>query len=194
MPKKGEMTDKKLVRLSLRDREAFAHIIDRYQDKLLRYIRRFSGLPHEDTEDVLQDAFIKMYRNLNSFDGDLSFSAWAYRIAHNEAVNHLRSHARHRTVHLETNDTDTLNLIAVIGHSADVAGDARKKDIAERVRRILATLPPRYREVLVLKYLEEKDYREISDIVRKPMGTVASLLNRAKAQFRERAVKHHLMI
>ena len=83
-------TDAELVALTLKDQEVFLHLVNRYQDKLFRYIRRITGVSMECAEDILQEAFIKIYRNLNDFDPDLSFSSWVYRITHNEALNHLK--------------------------------------------------------------------------------------------------------
>ncbi|MCD4760742.1 hypothetical protein K8R42_02475, partial [bacterium] len=68
-----KLSDTDLVKLVLKDQENFSYLIKRYQSKLLRYIRRISGLNIEDAEDVLQDVFIKVYQNLNSFDTSLKF-------------------------------------------------------------------------------------------------------------------------
>ena len=72
-------TDEELVILSLENQNIFAYLINRYQKKIARYIKRISGLSDDDIEDVLQDVFIKTYRNLNAFDSNLKFSSWLYR-------------------------------------------------------------------------------------------------------------------
>lgn len=186
-----DKTDAQLVALALEDQDAFVPLVDRYEQKLMRYVQRFTGLGQQCAEDVLQEVFLKIYRNLNDFDPDLSFSSWAYRIAHNEAVNYLRKHRAKETAALETEDEDVVSLLDVLEADASVADEAARKELQHNVRKALLELSPKYREVLVLRYLEDKDYNEISDILKKPQGTVATLLNRAKAQFKKIADKNH---
>jgi RNA polymerase sigma-70 factor (ECF subfamily) len=140
-------------------------------------------------EDTLQDVFISAYKNLNDFDQDLKFSSWIYRIAHNKVISHFRKiTARPKTVTYE-GDGQLLNILA---SSEDLAKELERKYTGEEVRAILKGLDEKYREVLVLKFLEDKDYKEISDILEKPMGTVATLINRAKKQFKEETLKREL--
>jgi RNA polymerase sigma-70 factor, ECF subfamily len=186
-------TDAELVALTLNDQEVFLHLVNRYEAKLLRYIRRITGLSMECAEDILQEAFIKIYRNLNDFDKDLSFSSWVYRITHNEAVNHLKKANNQKTVSLETDDKDALSLIDVLQAETNIPKELDKKEMQKKVRKIVSMLSPDFREILILRYLEEKDYKEISDILKKPMGTVATLVNRAKAQFKQIAEKNNLI-
>lgn len=176
-------TDAELVALTLENEDNFLYLINRYEKKLLRYIIRMTALPREDAEDILQEVFLKIYKNLNDFDMDLSFSSWAYRITHNESINHAKKIRRQQTVALETDDDDTVSLIDILRSDEDVHNDFAVKELGKDVRNVLFALPEKYREVLVLRYLEDKDYNEISDILKKPMGTVATLINRAKTQF-----------
>lgn len=178
-----EMTDEQLVMETLKNPESYALIVERYEEKLLRYIMRISSGSREDAEDTLQDVFLSAYKNLNDFDQDLKFSSWIYRIAHNKVISHFRKvTARPKTTTYE-GDTQLLNILA---SEEDIARDLEKKYTSQQVRAVIEQLDPRYKEVLVLKFLEEKDYKEISDILQKPMGTVATLINRAKKQFKEK--------
>lgn len=184
-------TDEELVALTLKDRESYACLIRRYEAPLTRYVRRISGYSDDDIADILQNAFIGAYRNLNDFDPSLKFSSWLYRIVHNETISHYRRHrARPQTLSVEDGD-DVFELLA---SEVDVARDADRAMTAMHIRAILDTMDTKYREVLVLKYLEDKDYREISDILQKPMGTIATLINRAKKQFRSRSENSPLSI
>ncbi|MDD5489902.1 MAG: sigma-70 family RNA polymerase sigma factor, partial [Candidatus Moranbacteria bacterium] len=79
-----EKTDEEMVALTLKNQDYFACLVERYEPKLMRYIRRISAATQEDAEDLLQDVFVKVYRNLNDFDQKLKFSSWIYRIAHNQ--------------------------------------------------------------------------------------------------------------
>ncbi|MCD4760747.1 RNA polymerase sigma factor, partial [bacterium] len=158
--------------------------------KLLRYIRRISGLNIEDAEDVLQDVFIKVYQNLNSFDTSLKFSSWIYRITHNQVISNFRKKQARPQEISGDNELILNNIVSDLDMGRDIdLGYAR-----ENIDKILNSLDIKYREVLVLKFLEEKEYKEISDILKKPMGTVATLLNRAKKQFREKLVQSDIKL
>ena len=176
-------TDEQLVALTLKNPEAYAFLVQRYEEKLLRYVMRISRSTKEDGEDILQDVFLSAYKNLNDFDQALKFSSWVYRITHNKVISHFRKvTARPKTTTYE-GDSNLLNILA---SDEDLARELERKYTVAEVKGVLEKLDERYREVLVLKFLEEKDYKEISDILEKPMGTVATLISRAKKQFKEK--------
>ncbi len=177
----SEKTDEELVALTLQNQDFFSCIVERYEPKLLRYIRRISAATREDAEDLLQEIFVKVYRNLNDFDQSLKFSSWIYRIAHNQVISSWRKTAARPQVLKFEADEDFLKFVA---GDEDLARSVERRFTAEEVRRIINQLDEKYREVLVLKFLEGKDYKEISDILQKPLGTIATLINRAKKQFR----------
>ena len=141
-------------------------------------MRKLTSLDEEDLKDVLQDVFIKIYKNLNNFDSSLKFSSWAYRIAHNQAISNYRKlKARPQVVALADNDT-LLSLLA--SDSTNSGTRADQHYLQENIGRVLQRLQPKYREVLVLRFLADKDYQEIADILQKPLGTVGTILNSAK--------------
>lgn len=174
-------TDESLAVLAIKDQRAFGVIVDRYQARLLRFIKTISGNRHEEAEDILQESFLKAYRNLNGFDPDQSFSSWMYRIVRNETISHYRKRNVRPEGHMNQEDEQTLDRFA---HRMDIAIDAQRAEEATAIRNALNELDPKYRDVLILQYLEEKDYREISDILHIPMGTVATRINRAKNRFK----------
>ena len=170
-------TDSEIVQKTLGERDAFAVLIERYEAKLDRYLRRLGVFGPEDRQDLLQDIFIKVYRNLNAFDQNLSFSSWIYRIAHNETMSWFRKRSV-RPEHTLVGDSD-----AALGQLA--SGDDSEvlhvtQEIREEVQKGLSSLPEKYRAVLTLRYLEEKSYEEIADILKMPLGTVATHVRRAK--------------
>jgi RNA polymerase sigma-70 factor (ECF subfamily) len=176
-------TDNELVTLSLRDSTLYRHLIDRYHSKLFRYVVRLARLPKEDAEDILQEVFVKAYVNLNDYDLNLKFSSWIYRIAHNETVSFLRRvAARPKAAYFDPEfDGEEERLKANI----DLAAETDLKFRAGQIREALAKIDAKYQTVLVLKYLEDKSYEEMSDILKKPPGTIATLLNRAKKKLKE---------
>ena len=179
----SEKTDEELVAMALKNPDSYGFLVQRYEEKLLRYIMRISRSTKEDCEEILQDVFLSAYKNLNDFDQDLKFSSWIYRITHNKVISHFRKvTARPKTTTYE-GDSNLLNILA---SDEDLARELERKYTVAEVKGVLEKLDERYREVLVLKFLEEKDYKEISDILEKPMGTVATLISRAKKQFKEK--------
>ena len=177
-----EKTDEELVAMTIENQDLFSCLVDRYTEKLTRYIMRISASTREDAEDLLQEIFVKAYRYLNDFDQSLKFSSWIYRIAHNQVISQWRkTKSRPQVIKFEA-DEDFLKFIA---NDEDLALDTERKFEGEEVRELVDTLDEKYREVLVLKFIEGKDYKEISDILKKPLGTVATLINRAKKQLKK---------
>jgi len=180
--KLADLKDEELALRSLQDGEAFGILADRYEAKLTRYVRRLGRISQEDAQDILQEAFLRMYKGLSGYDPKLPFSSWAYRVAHNQAVSWMRKHRKHghETVPLETDDEDGANLLAVLASDADVDAEIRENEMAVLVREAVQELPVKYRDVLVLRFLEDRSYAEIGDILKKPEGSVATLIHRAK--------------
>ncbi len=176
-----KLADSELVKRTLNDPDYFRCIIERYDDKLLRYILRISSMSREDAEDVLQDVFISVYKNLNGFDDNLKFSSWIYRITYNRVVSIWR---KSKNAPIVFKNEDSLELFKNIASEENILVELNNQDIQQEVKQILAKMKKEYAEVLVLKFLEDKSYIEISDILKKPMRTVATLINRAKKEFR----------
>lgn len=178
----SSITDEELVARVIAEPALFAHLIARYEAKLQRYIARLGVRDFEDQQDVLQEIFLKAYRNLNGFDQSLSFSSWIYRIAHNEAVSWYRRRKVRPEGSLVTDSDEVLGWLAAAEESAEQRFDQAAD--ATRVNEALARLDPKYRDVLLLRYFEHKEYDEISDILRIPVGSVGTLLHRGKKQLR----------
>jgi len=136
----------------------------------------------EDREDILQNAFVKAYLNLNSFDPELSFSSWVYRIAHNEAMSFFRRKRARPQVTLD--EEGQLLLTELADESADASKLAERRLSGSELARALATLDAKYRDALILRFFEERSYAEMSDILEVPVGTVSTLLYRAKRALR----------
>lgn len=181
-----EHTDAALVTMSLESAQHFALLMGRYEQKLLRYIHRLTNIRQEEAEDILQDVFIKVYYNLRDYDPELKFSSWIYRIAHNVAISSFRKKDARPEGHTwELEDYQLEQISGELNVEQDVDHALQK----ETVQGVLAQMDVKYREVLVLKYLEDKSYEEISDILKKPSGTIATLLNRAKKKFKKLSEK-----
>ncbi|MEY4731325.1 MAG: hypothetical protein RL681_271 [Candidatus Parcubacteria bacterium] len=179
------MTDEDLARSVQRgDADAFGTLMERYEAKLARYARRFL-FGQSDAEDMVQDAFLKAYMNIQSFDAGRKFSSWLYRIAHNEFITALRKRTRQPIFSF---DPDTIFPHPLSSETAD--RDANIAELRALMDRGLGALHPKYREPLILYYFEEKDYREIADILEIPVATVGVRLNRGRAMLKARIHDH----
>ncbi len=156
------------------DTEAFGSIVDRYEEKLLRYGRRFFS-DWDDIADLVQDVFLKAYINIKSFDITLRFSPWIYRIAHNEFVNALKKKAK--------NPVSFLDVDVLFPHpiSDENEGDRIDRETLKQIfEKSLNALDLKYREPIILYYFEDLGYQEIADILRIPISTVGVRIARGK--------------
>lgn len=152
----------------------FRLLVERYEDKLSRYARRFLA-QGEEVKDMVQEVFVRAYTNIQSFDPAQRFSPWMYRIAHNTFINEIKKKSR---LPLFVFDFDTLLPHPAARETAD--GELQKKELRALLDEGLARLDAKYREPLVLYYFEELSYQEIADILRIPMATVGVRINRGK--------------
>lgn len=162
------------------NRERYGLLVERYEQKMSRYVRRFL-YDADDAADVVQDVFVKAYINIKSFDIKQRFSPWMYRIAHNECINSIKKKKREP---LPFFDADALFPHPVARERAD--DEMQVKQIRLALDRCLKELDAKYREPLILYYFEELEYREISDILRIPVSTVGVRLNRGRVILKER--------
>lgn len=177
------MSDEEMVKMALRERAFFGHIVERYQEKIDRYINRLGVHNPDDRDDVLQEVFVKVYRNLNGFDTNLSFSSWIYRIAHNEAISWYRKHKVRPEGNLIEDSETVLGYLRSDDDNSEVIFD---QDInAAELNKAMDKLEEKYRSVLILRYFEHKEYDEISDILKIPIGSVGTLLHRGKKQLKD---------
>lgn len=151
------------------DQEFYAVLMEKYQSKLLRYA--INLIKDEDkAADAVQESFIKAFINLRGFDVKKKFSSWIYRIVHNEAMNIIKKHQRE------------IKIPEGIDFKSEeyIEKNFKQKEIVARVKKCLGKMPLLYSEPLALYYIDEKSYKDISYILRIPMGTVATRISQAK--------------
>lgn len=178
------LTDNEIISKSLEDMKYFACLYERFENRLLRYTLKISNASTEEAMDILQDSFIKIWINLNEFDNNLKLSSWLYRIVHNETVSFCRkkkSFGKNNKVVIDDNIKVT--------YDNELLDDFEEEDNYIITDKVLNSLPLKYKEILVLKFLERMSYKDISDVLKIPEGTVAIRINRAKKMFKKLAVK-----
>lgn len=163
------------------DREAFGALVEQYRDNVYRLTYRMCGNPY-DADEAAQEAFVAAWRALPNFRGDAKFSTWLYRLATNAAIDLMRREKRHHA--------------SAESEMPDIADDrespqesVERTEQQEAVQKALSALSEEYREILLLRYMEELDYSEIAEVLHLPSGTVKSRINRAKAALKSALLK-----
>jgi|TARA_Y100000385_G_C13105130_1_gene647045 RNA polymerase sigma-70 factor (ECF subfamily) len=156
-----------IVRLQRKDsREAaFKELISLYKKRLYWHIRKII-ISHEDTDDVLQDTFIKIYKNIASFKGNSKLYSWMYRIATNEALSFLKRNSKHQQHRLN----EVANDFAINNLTSDIYFEGN--DIQLKLQQAIATLPQKQRLVFNMRYFDNIKYKDISDILETSEGAL----------------------
>jgi len=162
------------------DKDAFGQLVRRYEDRLLRYVRRLLANSESEPADVVQEVFIKAYVNLKSFDTNRRFSPWIYRVAHNELVSSLRKRAREMV-----DFYDFSTFIPRLPSSESAEKDLDRSLLREHLEECLDKLPKNYREPLVLFAFEGLSYAEIGEVLHLSVGTIGVRIARGKKKLRE---------
>ena len=177
-----ERSDEEIVALVQGgDIESFQILVERYEAKITRYAKRFF-FDGDEGKDVVQEVFIKSYVNIKSFDTERRFSPWIYRIAHNEFVNNIKKRQKFRD-NISIFDFDLLMPHLVAKETADEGFS--KEELKNLLNESLDKIGEKYKDPLVLYYLEDMDYKEIADILRIPVSTVGVRLQRGKAMLKK---------
>ena len=169
------------------DAAAWAEVVQLHSRRIYNICYRFTGSA-DDAQDLAQEVFIKIYRTLKTYDVNRgAFTTWITTVTRNLLVDHYRARKQDRlTDSLDATPAGSEDAPALSERLADKAPDAeshmRKKDRQKLVQQGLAKLSPELREAVILRDLEELDYREIAAILRVPEGTVKSRINRGRTE------------
>lgn len=177
------MTDEKIIELFSggRQEEAFRGIVDAYTERLYWHVRRFL-CSHEDTNDLLQDIFIKIWSALPSFRGEARLYTWIYRVATNEVLNHLRKQKFKALISLDS-ASDLLE--RKIDEDISFNGDELQRELHKAIQR----LPEKQRIVFSLRYFDEMKYEEISEITDTSVGALKASYHHAYTKIKDELQK-----
>lgn len=170
------------------DGEAFAELVRRYRERLLNFVDRMIH-DRDRAEDLVQEAFLRVFRHIGRYDPARKFSTWIYTIASNLAKNELRNRGRNPLVLYQAlrgrgdDETRPLQFEDARTRPDDLFAGRHLRQLVDAT---VATLAPHHREVFVLRELEGRSYEEIAGIIGVNLGTVKSRLNRARHAFAER--------
>ncbi|MFQ5638066.1 MAG: RNA polymerase sigma factor [bacterium] len=166
---------------------AFPTLIRQYQRLVCHIV--FRMVPNDlDREDVCQNVFIKVYKNLAKFQFESKVSTWIAKIAYNTCLNHLKKKAVPLFDDLTAPDESIDNCVPDLYSPADYAA---KKDLSSKLQAEIEKLPLQFRTILTLYHLDEMRYAEITEILGLPEGTVKSYLFRARKMLKERLMSQY---
>ena len=174
-------TDEQLIaRFQSGDERAYIELVNRYRDRLINFVYPFLG-DFEQAEDVVQETMLKLYEKKHYYREIAKFSTWIYTIARNLANTELRKKKRRKTTHISrmTKDDRQYDIPAV---QADLNQNLQNEFIRERIHAAIKELPEHFKNVIILRDIQELSYDDISNIVGVPLGTVKSRINRARLQ------------
>ena len=173
---RGENDHDLLEKAKSGDGKAFGRIVERHTGVVYAAVRSVLG-SRSDIDDAVQEAFIRIYRGLPSFSGRSSLSTWIWSIARNHAIN-VRAKERDDVIPLEKTAEIASNRY---GPEAELA----RRTAAEDIEWLLSSLEGNYREVIELRYLAGKKYREIAKVLDLPEGTIKTLIHRARIRMKK---------
>ena len=183
-PDLRKLTDEELIaRFQKDDIDAFNEIVNRYKDKIVNFLYRYTG-SREDCEDIAQEAFLNLYRFKHKYVEVGKFSAWFYRIAINIAKSNLAK--RKKNVFSINNAFDDDEKDYELP-SKDVLPDEElnSSNESQYIQKAIDSLKESYRQVIVLRDIQDLDYEEIARVLEIPIGTVKSRINRARECLKE---------
>ena len=172
------MTDREIIYLqrSGEYERAFNAVVEKYSERLYWHVRRFLCC-HEDTDDMIQDIFIKIWKALPSFRGDSQIYTWIYRIATNEVLNHLR---RLRLMSLIGFDSVGEKMAKKIDEDPYFNGDALQRELHKAIQK----LPDKQKLVFNMRYFDEMRYEEISQVTGTSVGALKASYHHAYNKIR----------
>ena len=181
---KTQPNDEELIaRFQSGDIYAYELLVRRYKEPLLNFIYRFVG-DLAEAEDIVQDTFYRVYKNKHYYKKVAKFSTWIYTIAGNLAKTELRRRRRKRffSIHKETPNEKELDLPDL---KSDPEVEANTIVTEKIIQNAIGKLPQKFRQVIVLRDIQGFSYEEISSIIKVPLGTVKSRVNRARLRLQE---------
>ncbi len=182
-----EQSDKEIVQEVLKGNEdLFAVLVARYEKPIFNYVYGMVR-QRQDAEDLTQEAFVKAFFALKTYKDSFEFSTWMYRIARNVCLDYFRRQKVRSFFSLNTpvGEEEEDELGDFLPSGKDPEEDVLEGELLEEVSRAVGKLPLKFREVVVLRYVEELSYEDIAQILGVPTGTVKTYLHRAKVKLRE---------
>jgi RNA polymerase sigma-70 factor, ECF subfamily len=177
------VSDAELVSTAIGGGEAsFEELVRRYQRPIVSYVYRMLN-DYDNSLDVTQEVFIKVYNSLERYSCDYKFSTWLYRIAHNAAIDHLRRNSMN-SLSLETETADGTYQLQIESPNPTPEQERERSEWRAEIESVVKQLPAAYRDLILLRHARDLSYDEIAEITDLPLGTVKNRLFRAREMMR----------
>ncbi|CAM3083568.1 RNA polymerase sigma factor SigW [Paenibacillus lupini] len=182
----------RLARLALKgDQRAFAELVGLYQDKLFHMAYRML-YNRQEAEDVVQETFLRVYKNLERYDESLKFSTWIYRIATNLCIDRLRKRKPSYSLDAESTDHEGLDGYSMIpSDNRTPESELLLTETQRIIHESIDSLPPKYKTIMMLRYIQEMSLQEISDVLDMPVTTIKTRVHRGR-EFLRKKLEHKL--
>ncbi|MDD9267059.1 RNA polymerase sigma factor SigW [Paenibacillus sp. GCM10023248] len=168
------------------DRNAFAELVELYKDKIFHLAYRMLNNKQE-AEDAVQETFLRVYTNLHRYDENQKFSTWIFRIGTNLCIDKLRRRKNTYSLDAEMPDGEGNDYYAMLPSNEDTPEkQIMVSETQEQIRRAIATLPEKYKSIVVLRYLQDMSLQEISEVLDMPVTTIKTRVHRGREYLRKR--------
>lgn len=168
------------------DQQAFAELVELYKDKVYQISYRMVGNSHE-AQDIAQEAFLRAYTNIHSYDTNRKFSTWLFRIVTNLSIDRLRKKKPDYYLDAQIEGTDGLTAYSQIAADQELPEEQVVTfEMQEWIQQEILQLPPKYRSAIILKYIEDLSLKEISEILDLPVATVKTRIHRGREALRKK--------
>ncbi len=186
----SQLDDRQLAQWACEGRErAFREILTRYERPVFSLVYRMIR-DRSRAEDVAQEAFIKAFNAIQSYNPSYKFSSWMFKIANNLAIDHLRRReldtvSIHGSAHADSNEEAERSRITLVDEGESPEEYVENRELGSQIERAMGRLRPEYRTAIVLRHVEGHSYEEISQVMEVPLGTVKTYIHRARAELKE---------
>lgn len=186
-PRTDRSDEQLLLAYRAGDRASFTQLMGRYQRELFHFLVRFLG-DRASAEDIFQETFLQVHQSAKDFDTDRRFRPWLFTIAANKARDLLRSQSRRPTnplnAAIKPGTEETGDFLDLLASSVELPDQPMQlRELQQKVQTMVAEMPENLKEILLLSYFQQFPYKQISDILDIPLGTVKSRLHTAVAYF-----------
>ena len=180
-----ELVNKRINEVLKGDQDAFEEIVTLFQHRLYHVCYRMLS-NRQEAEDIAQEAFVRAYINIHTFDQKRKFSTWLFRIATNLCIDRIRKKKPDYYLDANVPGTEGLTMYSQIAADGELPEEeVERMETQERIQYEIGRLPDKYRSVIILRYIEELPLQEIGDILELPLGTVKTRVHRGRAAFRK---------
>lgn len=176
----------KIKQVKKGDQAAFEEIVVFYQDKVFQICFRMIGNRHE-AEDLAQEAFIRAYINIHSYDDKRKFSTWLFRIATNVTIDRIRKKKPDYFLDAEVKGTEGLDMYSQLAKEQPLPEEeVESLELRSYIQQQIMSLPVKYRSVIALRFVDELSLAEISEVLDIPIGTVKTRIHRGREALRKK--------